>query len=90
MAIYQQAHLKQSIPFTQDLFLDDERQNSIGAVEPDFFLHVAWKITNWQSDCGIEIVDRPRIAEERKKILPSQENGNNFMIEHSKEQKGFR
>ena len=66
MTIYQQAHLKQSLLLSQGLFLDDELQNSIGAVEPDFFLNVAWKTTNWQSGCDVEIVDRSRIAEPRK------------------------
>ena len=90
MAIYQQAHLKQSLLFSQDLFLDDELQNSIGAVEPDFFLHVAWKTTNWQSGCDVEIVDRSRIAETRNNFLLSQENGKNIMIDRSKREKGLR
>jgi len=90
MSIYQQAHLKQSTLFSQGLFLDDELQNSIGAVEPDFYLHVAWKITNWQSGCDVEIVDRSRIAEARKDFSRPQENGKKSMIEDSKRKEGIR
>ena len=89
-SIYQQAHPKQSILLSQGLFLDDELQSSIGVVEPDFFLHVAWKITNWHSGCDVDNVDRSRIAEARKELPLSQENGKQFTIEHSYRKKGIR
>ena len=90
MAIYQQAYLKQSILLSQGLFLDDELQNSIGAVEPDFFSACRLEDDKWQSGCDVEIVDRSRIAEARKDFLHSQENGKNTMIECSKRKKGIR
>lgn len=90
MAIYQEAYLKQSILFSQGLFLDDELENSIGAVEPDLILHVAWKMTIGNQVVGIKIVDRPRIAEARKDFSALIENGKKTMIECSKGKKGLR